>query len=377
MKKTIFAAFLAIAVLVIAALAIIAYTNVLVYQFPAREPGEYYRAKEIVPAPPHGDSLKVMDWNIKFGGGRIDFFFDCYGDRVNMTPDEVTANLQGLAQKINQYDPDVLLLQEIETGSKRAAFVDMMQWLLDNTKLNYGVYASQWKVRHIPSRGMGKMNSGVAIMSKYPLQNAERIALPLMQTQDPLTRFFYLRRGILTADLVLPDDTVAVVVTHLSAYDKEGLRLKQLKILKNVADSLVRLRGKTIVGGDLNTVPPGTQKLKNFDDAVCKDDDFIEDDYTGETEFLAPFYRDYREVIPLEEYRLNEAKYYSHTVNGRGFWNRRLDYLFSNLWWTDGMVHQDESTGGMQTMPLSDHAPVTGTLRLKPPASPDNVKSVP
>ena len=359
------------------AVAFIANTNVLVYQFPAREPGEYYRAKEIVPPPPYGDSLRVMDWNIKFGGGRIDFFFDCYGDRVNMTPDEVTANMEGLAKKINQYDPDVLLLQEIETDSKRAAFVDMMQWLLDKTKLNYGVYASQWKVRHIPSRGMGKMNSGVAVLSKYPLQNAERIALPLMQAQDPLTRFFYLRRGILTTDLILPDDTLAVAVTHLSAYDKEGLRLKQLKILKNASDSLVRKRGKMLVGGDLNTVPPGTQKLKNFDDSVCKDDDFVEDDYTGETEFLAPFYRDFREAVPLDEYRLNESKFYSHTVNGRGFWNRRLDYLFSNLWWTDGMVHQDASTGGMETMPLSDHAPVTGTLWLKPKALPDTLNAAP
>ena len=27
------------------------------------------------------DTLKVMTWNVKFGGGRIDFFFDCHGDR--------------------------------------------------------------------------------------------------------------------------------------------------------------------------------------------------------------------------------------------------------------------------------------------------------
>jgi endonuclease/exonuclease/phosphatase family metal-dependent hydrolase len=372
MKKTILLVIGVLAVLT-AAIAIAAFTNVLVYQFPARESAEYYQARDIVAPPHHGDSLKIMDWNIKFGGGRIDFFFDCYGDRVNMTPDEVTANLEGLAKKINQYDPDVLLLQEIETGSKRAAFVDMMRWLLDKTRLNYGVYASQWKVAYIPSRGMGKMNSGVAILSKYPLKNAERIALPLMRSQDPLTRFFYLRRCILTATLVLPDDSLAVAVTHLSAYDKEGLRLKQLGILKTVCDSLVRSHGKMLMGGDLNTVPPGTQKLKNFDDSVCKDDDFVEDDYTAETEYLLPFYRDFREAIPLDEYRLNESKFYSHTVNGRGFWNRRLDYLFSNLWWSDGMVHQDASTGGMETMPLSDHAPVTGTLRLRPPVLSDTL----
>ncbi|MCS7085459.1 MAG: endonuclease/exonuclease/phosphatase family protein [Bacteroidia bacterium] len=370
MKKIVALSVVVVLSLLALATALVAFTNILVYQFPPRERAEHYRAQKIVPPPPFGDSLKVMDWNIKFGGGRIDFFFDCYGDRVIMTPDEVSANLEGLARKINQYDPDVLLLQEIETGSKRAAFVDMMQWLLDKTKLNYGCYASQWKVNYIPSRGLGKMNSGVAILSKYPLANAERIALPLMQSQDPLTRFFYLRRCILTADLILPSDTLAVAVTHISAYDKEGLRLKQLKILKSVCDSLVRKRGKMLMGGDLNTVPPGTKKLKNFDDSVCKDDEFIDDDYSGETEYLLPFYKDYREAVSLEEYRLNESRYYSHTVNGRGFWNRRLDYLFTNMWWTDGMVHQDTSTGGMETMPLSDHAPVTGTLWLKSKTEP-------
>ena len=26
-----------------------------------------------------------MNYNVKFGGGRIDFFFDCFGDRVLMS----------------------------------------------------------------------------------------------------------------------------------------------------------------------------------------------------------------------------------------------------------------------------------------------------
>ncbi|HYJ08392.1 MAG TPA: endonuclease/exonuclease/phosphatase family protein, partial [Polyangiaceae bacterium] len=136
-----------------------------------------YRSRREKPVPDASAPLRVMNYNIKFGGGRIDFFFDCFGDRVLMSKVEVLDNLSRLAEKINQYDPDVLILQEVDVNSKRDAYVDQMQWLLDHTALRYGAYASQWKADYIPSDGLGAMDSGNGILSKYPLSGAERIAL--------------------------------------------------------------------------------------------------------------------------------------------------------------------------------------------------------
>jgi hypothetical protein len=83
-----------------------------------------YEATTITAPPDSVGTLKIMTWNIKFAGGRIDFFYDCYGDRTLMTEDEVVHNLEGLAAKINQYDPDIVLLQEVDVESKRCAYVD-------------------------------------------------------------------------------------------------------------------------------------------------------------------------------------------------------------------------------------------------------------
>jgi endonuclease/exonuclease/phosphatase family metal-dependent hydrolase len=60
-------------------------------------------------------------------------------------------------------------------------------------------------------------------------------------------------------------------------------------------------------------------------------------------------------------YDADNSLYYSFTSDKNGFWNRKLDYIFSNgnFVANSGMVHQDETTGGMKTMPLSDHAPIT------------------
>jgi endonuclease/exonuclease/phosphatase family metal-dependent hydrolase len=50
-----------------------------------------------------------------------------------------------------------------------------------------------------------------------------------------------------------------------------------------------------------------------------------------------------------------------------GFWNRKLDYLFTNgRFRVDSAVtHQDTASGGLATMPLSDHAPISVTLEVE------------
>lgn len=126
------------------------------------------------------DTLKVMTWNVKFGGGRIDFFFDCHGERVIMEKEEVEQNLKILADKIHEVNPDILFLQEVDIDAKRSAYINQLQYLLDYTELNFGVYASQWKAKYIPSDGIGKMDSGNAILSKWQLNDAKRIGLPLI-----------------------------------------------------------------------------------------------------------------------------------------------------------------------------------------------------
>ena len=331
-----------------------------------------------VTAAPNPDTLRVMTYNIKFGGARVDFFFDCYGDRVHMQRKEVEQNLQAVAEKIRQYRPHVLLLQEVDIESDRSADVNQLMYLMKRLQMPYGVYASQWDVQYIPTEGLGKVNSGNAILSRYPIDNATRYALDQMQEQDAVTRFFYLRRNLLRAEIHLGEKgPLAVYNTHLSAYSKDGTRKQQLD---EVQQLLHKETLPFVFGGDLNTLPPGTQKHKDFEDSVCDDDDFVMDDYAKELQYLTPFYNKYNEAIPLKDYQANEAQYYSHTVNGRGwratdpasmdnsFWNRRLDYIFSPLDLVNGTVHQDTSTG-MATMPLSDHAPVTAELLVNPEAN--------
>ena len=342
----------------------------LVTVFEEVEDAERYRAAIITPPPEEVDSILVMTWNIKYGGGDIDFWWACYDDRVLMTVDEVTENLDSLVAYINHIHPDVLLMQEVDVGSKRAAYVDQMQYILDRTHLNYGVYGSMWRVQYAPSDGLGRADMGPALLSRWPLKDAERIGLALRTDQDALTNYFYIRRCMIRARLEIPgwDDFHAVTV-HTAAWSQDDTKLKHIQRFKEELDDIVSEGGRFIAGGDLNTIPPGSHLTHGFIDTECTGDDFVGDDYRDELEagILDGLYASYVPAIPLARYQSaatveQQAQYatYGDKPDLHGF-TRKLDYLFTNLSWVSGSAYTHLKTAS-PGWALSDHAPVSARL---------------
>ena len=68
--------------------------------------------------------------------------------------------------------------------------------LLDNTS-GFGAYASMYKTDFAPSDGLGMVDGGNVVLSKYKLEDAQRIPLALRTDQGSLEQYFYLRRNIL------------------------------------------------------------------------------------------------------------------------------------------------------------------------------------
>lgn len=306
------------------------------------------------------DTLKVMTWNIKFGGGRIDFFFDCYGDRVIMNASEVNSNMNLLTQKIKQLDPDILFIQEVDINAKRSAHINQMQYILDHTQLNYGVYASQWKAKYIPKKGLGQMDSGNAILSKWEIKDPRRIPLPLIKEQNFIVRYFYLKRNLLQAEIDHPAGKLFLLNTHASAYARDNTKKRQLGIIKKHIDSLQKQGNSFILAGDFNSLPPYSKQMNNFDDNACQGGEYDANNYEEEAQWMMPFYDKYQSAIPLLQYKSNNQPFFTHTTDKNGFWNRKLDYIFTstNLKPEQGKTHQE----WMQT---SDHAPITTSITFK------------
>jgi endonuclease/exonuclease/phosphatase family metal-dependent hydrolase len=330
----------------------------------------YYTAGTLVPVPDTFSTVRVMTWNIRFGAGRLPWFGDACGDRVILSEDEVYRSLQSIAGYINKVKPDILLLQEVDLKSKRSGYIDQLQWLLDHTYFNYAVCGSQWKAQFIPSDGLGRMDEENAILSRWKISDAKRIQLALRKDQDELTRYFYERCCVVTGRIEIPDVTnLYAVNVHISAFATDDTKKTQIIQLKTELDRIDGAGGYFVAGGDFNTLPPGSdttdyciQDMCSWESYHSEGDDPMHKEgsnYEPEKHWLDTLYAAYRCAVPTSVYVTNQYQYFTHTTRGTHFWDRTLDYLFTNNQWVENSVvtHQDATKE-------SDHAPVSAFFIL-------------
>ena len=343
-----------------------------------RQDAPIFTRAELVP-PPVGTptKLRVMAYNIKFGAARADFFFDYWGDTVELDYATVAGNMENLYALVREVDPDILITEEIDVNSRRTAYYDMVLGMLENTRFNYGAYFQTWDSRYVPSEGFGRIDVGNAVFCKYPIVSAERIKQADRTDLDFLHGVYYQHRMIGHAVVDLGQGTsVAVYGVHTEAYDQDGTKVRQIQQIFDVvgAETLPFL-----LGGDFNELPPNAVKKSDFPDEnpKAKGTDYEQPPYTPEV--MEKFYDSFSPWITLEEYGTTEAEqrtYYTHSIIGPttkdnqgnpGFWNRTLDHLFvpRSSSWEDGKsdVLQLPGRQGITLNPLllSDHAPVVGT----------------
>ena len=313
---------------------------------------------------PAKKTISVMTWNIRFGVARLDFALDACGDRVIISKGEVITGLEGIAKKINDSNVDIVLMQEVDVQSKRSSYIDQVQWLLDNTGMNYGVYASKWKSQIILADGIGRVDAGNLILSKWKLEDAKRHQLPLRRHQDGLTQLFYLRRNVITAKVNMPGTPFFAVNAHLTAFATDDTKQKHISGFKTILDDIVASGFNFVAGGDLNAIPPNATKTNYCFDDQCNPGDYNPDDkkggcdFTQEISWLNDLYGKYEPAITLEEYGMKESKHYTHSPGDKLLLDRKLDYLWTNTSWTNAATHQDATT-------LSDHIPVTASWSVE------------
>ena len=358
-----------------------------VTEFSETENAVMYKASNIP-----GDSdvyddgaLKVVTWNIRFGSGRFPFFGDSCGDEVISENSDVKLIMQAIADTLNKIDADIVLLQEVDVSSKRTGYLDQVQYLLENTYLNYGCYASMWKADFIPTDGIGKINTGNAILSRYEITEAERVELRLRTDQDDLIQYFYLRRNILKAkipSLAQSGKDFFAVDIHATAFATDDTKQQHLIKYSEVLSEIANNNGVFVSGGDLNSVPPNSTvdfcMLDKCDSEKYVDSEGSEseyhsidssagphkegaffDNFEGEPDILQPLYNNYSAAISHADGSTLDSSNYTHapstSYERHGIkYDRKLDYLFTNGSWEEGSGYTHQKAYN-----LSDHMPVS------------------
>lgn len=206
------------------------------------------------------DSLKVVTWNIGYGGlgDDMDFFYDG-GTKMRCTRERTLSNLSGIIEVLKNLDADIYLLQEIDECSHRSYKINQLELLREAFPEYHLYFAYNYKSFFVPvplSEPMGKVAGGVAILSRYCPEKVERLAYP-SRFPFPVS-MFNLKRCLLSATFCTAGgDTLVIGNTHNTAYDTGDMRMHETVFLASYVDSLSRNATRVVLGGDWNQYPPG------------------------------------------------------------------------------------------------------------------------
>ncbi len=193
------------------------------------------------------DTIKALAWNIERG-----------------------SRFKGIVDALKNHESlkgkDLLLLTELDYGMARSGNRFVAQELARELKLNYAfapVYIALQKGSGVESEMEGentKSLHGLAMFSKYPMQNVR--AVPLPNGKDKMwgkeKRLGHLRA--LFADIEHPAGKFRAVTVHLDAHCSRAHRHLQMRIILDHLDTLPSM--PTLIGGDWNTTTFNAQNAR-------------------------------------------------------------------------------------------------------------------
>ena len=244
----------AVGIILLAAVGFIAYLSVTEYY-----PKEQTEVLPVGKGNKHinaGDSFTVMSWNIGYGalGDNADFFMD--GGKSVKTADSarVEENMKAIMSEIDSVQADAIFLQETDRDSDRSSHLNEAQLLSSHLPNHESTFASNFKVPFVPYPlpPIGKVDSGIQILSAFPSYESYRVPLPC-PFNWPI-RVANLKRCLLVNRIHLDnsDHDLVLVNLHLEAYDSGEGKIEQTKQLVDFLESEYAAGNYVIAGGDFN-----------------------------------------------------------------------------------------------------------------------------
>ncbi len=216
-----------------------------------------------------GKEYTIVTSNIGFGAYDHDFeFFMDKGVMLDGT--EVTGtmsrasskeasikNSTGSAEVVAEYQPDFVLMQEVDTNSTRSYYVDQRDVVNSVLKGYANVHDLNMHTSYLIlplSEPHGYCEAGLLSMSKFKIESAHHRSLPL--GGGFINKFKELDRCITLMHIpVEGGKTLSLLNLHLSAYDKGGVvRQKQVQFLFDLITSEREKGNYVIAGGDFNHI---------------------------------------------------------------------------------------------------------------------------
>lgn len=212
-----------------------------------------------------GQKVKVMCWNVQYMAGKNYIFFydvsDGSGKDTRPSSVDIAITLKEVASMVSKENPDIILFQEIDDGSRRTDGDDQLALLLPMISAEYRCHATAFyhKCCFVPHpKILGSVGMKLATVSKYQISEAIRHQLALKK-QNAIVQSFDLHRAMLETRIPVEGGNDFIVMnTHLEAFaQNDDTMVKQVYQIKEFMDKYTAAGNPWILGGDTNLLPPG------------------------------------------------------------------------------------------------------------------------
>ena len=201
--------------------------------------------------------LSILSWNVGYCGlGKdSDFFMDGGKGVKSASQDTVLKYMFGVKEFMRDRDPDIVMLQEVDTNSERTYHINERKYLTVGESAHALNYSCVFVPIPIPP--IGQVNSGLFTTTDLYMDSAERISLPC-PFKWPVSAA-NLKRCLLVSYLPIKDSSKQLVLVnlHLEAYDDGEGKIAQTKQLREFIEFEYKKGNYVIAGGDFNQVFPG------------------------------------------------------------------------------------------------------------------------
>ena len=203
-----------------------------------------------------GETYTAITYNVGFGAYSADYSFFMDGGKYSRAYDEqaVLDNTAGDVATLERYDPDLILLQEVDRDSTRSYHVDMHGLFREAFPELSVDHAVNFHSAYLPypfTEPHGASVSGLTTFARMEMTSALRRSLPI---SDSLYKIADLDRCyVITRIPVDNGKELAVYNVHLSAYtDDPAIVCNQVKLLATDLRADLEAGNYIICGGDYN-----------------------------------------------------------------------------------------------------------------------------
>lgn len=281
------------------------------------------------------DSYTIVSYNLGYLSG--------LANNTTIETDKAffDANQQRVIAALQSIEPDIIAFQEVDFDSKRSYGVDQARVIaLGLDPVYFGAIAISWDKNYVPfpfwppSAHFGKILSGQAVLSRYPIKKNSRIVLEKVASNPFYYNAFYLDRLAQVSQIALSGQTLVVISVHLEAFD-EPTRISQTRFVRSLAEDYAKTY-PVIVLGDFNSSPDRAEETEFSIKEMAASEQFVS-------------------VVPVEAWGKAAATFPSDQPE------YKLDYI----WYTPSTIEALGTEVVSAAGEASDHLPLMMTFRLK------------